>query len=145
MNLHPPESQLSRFVHRYFSNPRMILLAFGVLMFGISISTLQLTPNYLVWPYAYVGTGFVGGLAAWWAMISPGKWSLAIAGGLIAGACSTRGIGLAMTLITNEWRGDASFTLLVGSLAYFAILTMLPPVWFRYLIPWTIDKVTEAR
>jgi hypothetical protein len=135
------ESRVGVFVHRYLSNPRLILGSFGVLMTGISISTYLNEPGYLVFPYLYMVAGIIGAGASFTAMIHPNKWSLALSGSLIAGAVTARGIGLMLSAFDGPWRGDVSWTFIVGALAYFVILTMLPPVWFRYLIPWTVEKV----
>lgn len=135
------DSRLGTFLHRYLSNPRLILFSFGVLMTAITISTYLTEPGYLVWPNLYMIAGIVGALCSFWAVFSPGRWTLAFAGATIAGAVTARGIGLMMTAFDGPWRGDISWTFIVGSLAYFVILTMLPPVWFRYLIPWAVEKV----
>ena len=137
----PLAARLCRFIALHFSNPRLILFGFGALMTVITISTYLSEPGYLVFPNMHMVAGVIGATASFVAMIRPSKWSLAVSGSLIAGAVSTRGIGLMMTVMTGPWRGDLSWTFLVGALAYFVILTMLPPVWLRYLIPWTIEKV----
>lgn len=134
-------SRCTKFIQQWLSNPRVILFAFGALMVAITISTIQSEPGYIMAPSLYMLAGVVGAVASFTAMILPGKWSLALSGSLIAGAVTARGIGLMMTAVTGPWRGDISWTFIVGALAYFVILTMLPPVWFRYLIPWAIEKV----
>jgi len=135
------DSRVGMLVHRYFSNPRLILFSFGVLMTVITIASSLSEPNYLVWPRLYMVAGTVGAISSFVAMIRPNKWSLALSGAIIAGSVTSRGTGLLLTVLTGPWRGDISWTFLVGAVAYFVILTMLPPVWFRYLIPWTVEKV----
>lgn len=134
-------SRCVRFIHQYLAHPRVILTGFGFLMTAISVSTLFNEPGYLVAPKVYIVAGFLGAGVTFFAIFSPTKWSMALSGALIAGAMSSRGIGLAMTTATQPWRGDISWTFIVGSLAYFVILSMLPPVWIRYLIPWAVEKV----
>ena len=129
------------FLHRYLAHPRLILFAFGALMTAITMSTYLNEPNYLLFPNLYIAAGAIGAFASYWAMIWPGRWSLAFAGAFLAGAVAARGIGLMLTALTGPWRGDISWTFTVGSLGYFVMLTMLPPVWFRYLIPWAVEKV----
>lgn len=136
-----PHSRAGIFLHRYIAHPRLILFAFGTLMTAITISTYQNEPNYLVFPNLYIAAGAAGAVASYWAMVSPGRWSLAFAGAFVAGAISARGIGLMLSAFNGPWRGDVSWTFTVGALAYFVMLTMLPPVWFRYLIPWAVEKV----
>ena len=135
------ESRAGVFLHRYFAHPRLILFAFGTLMTAVTISTYKNEPNYLVFPNLYIAAGAAGAVASYWAMVVPGRWSLALAGAFVAGAISARGIGLILSAFAGPWRGDVSWTFIVGALAYLVMLTMLPPVWFRYLIPWAVDKV----
>ena len=130
-----------RLVLDHLATPRVILFSFGVLMLAISAATYYQEPDYLVFPWLYTVTAGLGMVACWVSVAVPNKWTLALAGALIAGACAARGIGLMMTVVTSPWRGDVSWTFIVGSLAYLVILSMLPPVWVKHLIPWTVEKV----
>ena len=134
-------SRVGILLHKYLSGPRTILFMFGVLMFAIVFTTWKQSPDYLVFPNLYIVTGSMAGIASWWAMIRPGKWNISLAGGLIAGGLAARGIGLSMTVLRTEWRGDVSLTLMVGSVAYLTIMTMLPPIWLKHIIPWTVDRI----
>tara|TARA_R110000868_G_scaffold172746_2_gene408705 strand:+ start:93 stop:428 length:336 start_codon:yes stop_codon:yes gene_type:complete len=110
-------------------------------MAAIAITTMFNEPGYLMWPQLYVAAGFAGAISSVYAIVSPSKWALALSGAFIAGGITARGIGLVMTALVEPWRGDISWTFIVAGLAYFVILTMLPPLWFKYLIPWAVEKV----
>ena len=135
------KTSCSHIVQNWLGHPRTILASFSVLMLVISLGTLYSHPPYMLFPNLSVVTALAGAIACLWALIRPSMWSLALAGACIAGAVAARGFGISLTLIFDEWTRERSVTLLIGDAAWMVLLTMLPPVWSKHLIPWGVAKV----
>lgn len=134
----------STFVQNVLGHPRSVLGMFAVLMFVVAIGTEMASPNYIMFPWMSSTTATLAGLACIWALARPSMWSLAFAGAGIAGAIAARGFGISMQLMLTPWEGDRSITLLIGDVAWVTILSMLPSVWSKHLIPWGVARVLVA-
>lgn len=128
----------SHILNNILGHPRLILFMCSMLLGAIAITNLHSAPDYVVSPVASSILTLTGSAACLVAMFRPTMWTMAFAGAALAGAIATRGFGLTANLLFDEWKGEASVPILIGDLAWMTMLTMLPPLWSKHLIPWAV-------
>lgn len=121
-------------------HPRVVLTAFALLLFGTGMVTLLQTPTYVWSPTLQAAVAFIGAVLAVVALVHPSRDVLALTGACLAGVVASRAAGLVVTVLVTEWNIDTSLGRLLGVALWLTILTMMPAVWAKHILPWAVDQ-----
>lgn len=135
----------TRFVNNVLGHPRAVLLTAALFLVVGAYTSIVRTPEYMRFPMVSGTLSLLGAAACVYAMIRPTTAAMALSGAALAGAVASRGFGLAATVALDPWNPAQSWTYLVGGLVYLFILTVLPSLYGKHLVPWAVCKVVDEK